>query len=565
MDTSKNPTVSLPERETFYSGSVGLEQALDGLSADEMYLRLQIAKESSSKSNEPESFYSESTHIAQDRTDLPVLVRAQALEVGLHLLSHRFSFYNHGSAELQENKRKYPALYKEYEKINEVIPEYFAFKGYFDFSRERDGEFPPYSYAPRKMRQIILEQAALDGLDKDVVAPDPHDFSRDPIGTPESYPLGAAVLAYKLSGNAREDKMGSDNPSLAAWEAALRWNSRDTQQKFIEITGKRVSLAHGLLANLVTTFGRYGPNFEERLDPLEETALGYGGEILQLWKEAAVLPEMFGDQVQSCETRFETLLLALNESRNLYRTRSPLIHTDKDKPPLPVELSQKTVKESLNTLHGVFSYWNAVAASDTVRTVKSVDEGGFSIYRFVDIAGELPPAGWVYIREEAAKEYNDRYEYGRPDSGVDASVSYNVDLNQLPGLGDKIPAIEKGEEDAFSIRVDHEAYDLDEKGSLVRCPMGTRKVTALDIGAILGEDERKSTKISRILAYGAQLAEGRSTTGLNHHRLDAEFTDIVEAARNFVENRRMTPQETAKLQKIGSVGLADVATPKTVS
>lgn len=558
MVTSSCALPISPEAERPYLDSCSLERKLNGLSTDEMYLRLQVAKESSVHADDPESLYKESNRLAQDRTDLPILVRAQALEVGLHLLSHLFSFYNQTSRNLQENIQNHPGLHKEYQELNEVIPEYFSFQGYFDFSRERDGEFPSYSHAPRKLRHIILEQAAIDGLSEDVIAPDPHDFSWDPLGMPESYPLGAAVLAYKLSGHAREDKMGAGNPPVEAWENALQWNSVETQKKFKETAGTRVNLAHGLLTNLITTFGHYGPDFEERLDPLEETALGYGKDIMQLWKEADVLPEMFGDQILSSEPRFETLLLALNESRKVYKNRPPLIHTDKDKPPLPVDLDQKTVKESLHILQDVFHYWSAVAASDTIRTIKSVDQEGFSIYRFVDTAGELPSAGWVYIREQAAEEYDDRYEYGRPNFGVDASVSYNVDLNKLSGLRDDMPAVEKGKEDAFSIRVDQEAYAIDEEGNVIRHAMGAHKATALDIGAVLGDEDWKSTKISRILAYGAQLAEGRFATGLNHHRFDAEFTAVVEAARSFVESRLTTTEEMARMQRIGSVGLADV-------
>lgn len=550
------------EAEPHHVESHGIEQELDGLSLDQMYFRLQMAKESSAHAPDPESLYKESTHIAQDRTDLPVLVRAQALEIGLHLLSQHFSFYDRASPELKEHIQNHPGLYREYQQLNEVIPEYFAFRGYFDFSRERDWEFPSYSHAPRKIKKIILEQAALDGLSEAVVAPDPHDFSGDPLGVPETYPLGVAVLAYKLAGYTREDKMGADNPPTEIWEDALQWNSVATQQKIKETAGTRVNLSHGLLTNLITTFGYYGPDFVERLDPLEETALVYGKDILQLWKVADVLPEMFGGQVLVSEPRFETLLLALNESRNVYKKSTPQLHTDKDKPPLPVDLRKKTVQESLRTLQDVFHYWKAVATSDTVRTIKSVDKDGFSIYRFIDTAGELPSVGWVYIREHAAEEYDDTYEYGRPGAGVDASVSYNVDLNKLSGSRDSIPAIEKGKEDAFSIRVDQEAYNLDEEGNAVRHQTGERKVTALDIGAVLGEEGRKSTKISRILAYGAQLAEGRFATGLNHHRFDAEFSAVVEAARCFVESRLMTAEELARLQRIGLIGLKGNVEPK---
>jgi len=252
-----------------------------------------------------------------------------------------------------------------------------------------------------------------------------------------------------------------------------------------------------------------------RRDLGDEQAFDYARTLNNLYDSAAglaeVFPSRFGDGiVKGTRTLISNMIpvLASHVSGNFVtggrftlrsgRERQMLLKGDE-----PIQLLQQ--------LDHAFRKLNHAVTSPDARAVLGTNDPGFRQYRFVDAATGLPPTVMLYNRPRGDYRYDEAREYGRPGKGVDASISYIVQLSDDA----PIPLTRHDQpDDTISIRLDRET-----SGD----PADPEGVVSLDIGSILGPPEVFGTKIAMLLSRGAEIRmfiedEERPDydSGLNH-------------------------------------------------
>jgi hypothetical protein len=210
---------------------------------------------------------------------------------------------------------------------------------------------------------------------------------------------------------------------------------------------------------------------------------------------------------------------------------------------LRLSLGPDEMLELLGKMNTAINILHDTLTDPRYKPVESVRSEEYTVLRFVDTVTMRPPSVKLYIRPEGEVGEFDRYiEHGRPKKGVEASISYTVQL----GNDNPLPLAKKGEgADTISIRLDREAPDNPrvENGQL-----------ALDIGSILGPPDRFGTKVGLLVA-SANIANSRLTQeepGLNHYRMDMRYgraDNFAAMGRRMYMDMRQRTLGAAELQQ----------------
>ena len=198
---------------------------------------------------------------------------------------------------------------------------------------------------------------------------------------------------------------------------------------------------------------------------------------------------------------------------------------------LPVTYTGPEPAELLNSLRRAMTRIHSVATDPAMVVVKSVDAQYFRIYRFIDPFKIGAPAVHLYIRPTGSEQYDPMYEYGRPNSGVEASISYVTDsrsgeeLAGIPFLGELTKNHYGPRPDRrISLRLDREGVRPEDRELLdgYHHPQLHQGTMSYDAGSVLGQATGGTlplgTRIGRLLAWGNVLAsnENGKLPGLNH-------------------------------------------------
>jgi hypothetical protein len=196
-----------------------------------------------------------------------------------------------------------------------------------------------------------------------------------------------------------------------------------------------------------------------------------------------------------------------------------------------------------------------------IRTIKAVTLGSAALYRIIDGKTDGANAS-LYIRPSGGLTYDATMEYGRPGSGVEASISYVVDPYLSKGTLLEIGKHRRpGFDNRVSFRIDREGVAPEQRGKndVQHDPMQAQGTLSLDMGSILGNEDWLGTRIGRFLAWGNVLrtkAEGgHETPQLNHvpRYFDVRsgqadfFADVANQMMAEMERRRLHPGELTAL------------------
>ncbi len=207
-------------------------------------------------------------------------------------------------------------------------------------------------------------------------------------------------------------------------------------------------------------------------------------------------------------------LYALNEHRKRNNTTDIRLPLNNEADVLPLQLKDDEPLELLRYLSGAMRSMGQCALERNSTVVRATNEKDFAVYRMFNEGAQSS----VYIRPGAGYTYRRDMEYGRPGSGVEASISFVADPTLSPG---QLLEIGKhhgpGPDNRISIRLDREGH-VDSSGR--RDPTTKEGILSLDVGSIIGDDNWLSTKVGRLLAWGNLLRSQHvgELSGLNHVR-----------------------------------------------
>lgn len=145
----------------------------------------------------------------------------------------------------------------------------------------------------------------------------------------------------------------------------------------------------------------------------------------------------------------------------------------------------------------------------------------------------------LHVREYGSESYDRTREYGN-SSGTEATISWLIN----PLNSHKLP--EPKDQDCISVRFDREGRLVNEKSnSQNRSPIRNDGSISLDIGSVIGDASKMSTKLGRMIAAGNELRakERGEDTFLNHNTnyfdqkygMADNFAELVRHIKNGVE------------------------------
>lgn len=145
----------------------------------------------------------------------------------------------------------------------------------------------------------------------------------------------------------------------------------------------------------------------------------------------------------------------------------------------------------------------------------------------------------LHVREYGSESYDRTREYGN-SSGTEATISWLIN----PLNSHKLP--EPKDQDCISVRFDREGRLVNEKSnSQNRSPIRNDGSISLDIGSVIGDASKMSTKLGRMIAAGNELRakERDEDTFLNHNTnyfdqkygMADNFAELVRHIKNGVE------------------------------
>jgi hypothetical protein len=238
---------------------------------------------------------------------------------------------------------------------------------------------------------------------------------------------------------------------------------------------------------------------------------------------------------------------------------------------LPVLFEDKEPLFLLNDLLQAYQMAGEVM-QDTVGTVPSVVGEGFAIHRFIDPKGTIPPVSSIYIRRLGDEVFDPNYEYGRRQSGVEACVSFNTDVEGLAGYVagdparlmslDKAARIDSG---AISLRLDREGLAPEDyhRDDIPRDPRQERGTLSHDVDSVF-------SRVGLLLAWGDQLHKQAlgEESHLNHlphfsdHMGTAQgFAALADGIKEQVDAKRLSKAQVATINR--TPGRHEAAQPGT--
>lgn len=465
-----------------------------------------------------------------------LLVRTKALDVAISMLLD-LSAYNDGNQEIQAEA----AI------LNEVIPK--ISKHTITSAQNPFMGATPSDGASLSYRRAVTELAEIEGLKKELIYPNWHEFSGDPLGMQDCNPV-VAFLALKYIA----DIANRPHDLPVSKLTGLVLLAYDIQQKLgYDPNGSEPVPAEKLRRDAQVSY---------ELSRLPEAA-PYVAKLKALKKEALKLSDVFPGRYankvnDSAIDLIAKCSYAISEHLKNDKTSSVMLPLRGDESRgLPLHIKRDEPLDLLETLQTAIQEIHDQLTNCEVRVSSVADEPDFQLYRFWRPDGTNNLS--VYIRPYGARGYDSTFEYGN-NSGVEASISYVIqpDLSprQLLALGRP-----KGKhpDNRISIRLDREgvAPEQRSKAGIKRDPTINKGTLSLDIGSVLGDEKDIGTRIGRFLAWGDMLRSKAlgEDIHLNHvvRHFEANdghaeiFASEALSLRNYIADRAIGQALLAKL------------------
>jgi hypothetical protein len=390
-----------------------------------------------------------------------------------------------------------------------------------------EGSYPLDSYH-LAYHSFFVRLAENEGIRKELVTPDlDHSWVVDPI------PVATGMFLQNSMQAANLDLL---SPAMAEEAMDL---FLDLRQPDFEAKAQLFSE----MAKLARYTGAGGLEHDAPIDFLntlpEQQRMEYAGTLNGLYESAKGLSDMFPEAlgekiVKGAQGLLADAMFALRA--HLQASGQTHAHLElRNGGELPVDFEGNEPLLILQQLDTVFRKLQTTITSESTRSILVAEGEGFQIDRFIDINSSLPSEVTLYTRPYESVNYDNNYEYGRPGKGVEASISYKVQIEDMPTL---LPLSKQAAAtNVVSIRLDRE-HD---------------GVISLDIGSILGNPASVGTKIGRLLALGNTLRSKVTgvAPGLNHvkdsldqqYGREQEFAYLTELQRHRVQQMRATKKE----------------------
>jgi hypothetical protein len=268
-------------------------------------------------------------------------------------------------------------------------------------------------------------------------------------------------------------------------------------------------------------------------------------------------------------------LYAVNEHVDHANTTQAAIQLRSGKT-LPLRLAGAQPAEILASMLSSMNRVSEVYESPTTRTMLSINNPGYRIYRFLDQERPGKAGVHVYVRPRGDYKYDDEYEYGRQNYGVDASLSIVIDnrlgeaLSRRPFISE-ISKQHKGSrpDGRVSFRLDREGVspEFRESRAAQKDPTIERGTIAFDSGSVLGEGTHGrlaiGTQIGRFLGWGNMLkAQAQGGTPALNHSIEG-FDELLGTSQAFaaqaahmeqmLQQRLVKPNSVRQLLKLSGI------------
>lgn len=364
-------------------------------------------------------------------------------------------------------------------------------------------DFDPYIY-----RQAARDLAHQEGISEDLLFPDWHMYSGDPLEMPDCNPAKAFLMLNKLADLQAEPSRLPISSLSGLIPLALDINSRLATQ-----SNEEVEAASKLRNDSRAIYEL------SRLTGAEP----YIQVLERLKASTAKLRKIFPPEYGYAAERGANALI----TKSVYAIAHHLTHGNRSKATLPlngrythglsIDLKDNEPLEILSSLDSVINQlYDQVSSGPAVTGV--ANESDYRLYRLWKANGSSNIS--LYVRPYGALGFDRGYEYGN-SQGVEASISYVID--PVLGQGKLLPLgrhNSAGPDNRVSIRLDREGVIKERRGKpdSLKDPTQQQGTLSLDIGSVLGNMEDLGTRIGRFLAWGDLLrAEANGeTTQLNH-------------------------------------------------
>lgn len=408
------------------------------------------------------------------------------------------------------------------------------------------------------VRYFTRQLAEKEGISFDIMAPDWHEYSNDPLAMPDSIPTTAMLLLKHLSAiDERVHKIPVSNFAKLIPLALDIKTAIDPENEKISVESQKQFATE---ANEISKF------LSHEVDDTKP----YIAELNMLRLNASKLMYVFPEAyTYGIETGAQTLF-----ANCLYAVRA---HLDNDKityakvplngsaeQGLELNLGEDEPLQILRQLNTAISQLYDIVYSPDFNTTLVAKSQEFSLYRLWDtnwVTGDTEEKSMVsvYIRPEGAETYDQNLEYGRNGEGVEASISFVIDTAVKEGEVLEVGKHRGNQPDnRLSIRLDREGVAPQDrtKKHIQRDPTKFQGTLSLDIGSVIGDENWFGTKVGRLLAWGNLLrceANGQQTQ-LNHstqYFMPADgradyFSEDAKRLRADYAGKQLTRKEVAQ-------------------
>jgi hypothetical protein len=437
---------------------------------------------------------------AADPTASPSLaVRALALDTALDILNEHRS----ESEELAEMDRQ----------LTLVVPDFAYAHRSFVWTMDGIDHVPGGDVDATPWRHALIHLGYTEGIDLIALNPEPLDYpypQRGPL-VDDTVPVAAYII---LEHAIERTRHGSELPSTFL----------DKVMPLVFELGEQAGYKDGELpwhdefpASQVTQLHHLGSVLKYDRVSAEQVGL-----IREIAEQAPSFAAIFPERYQPAVTEG---IIHMAESA-MYAAREHKKQGDWTDVQLPLHGGEHTLALSLEgdeplfllqQLSDAMQSASAAMSDPELKTTLVSQAANYQLYRLW--SGGKQNAS-VYIRPRGAATYNPALEYGRNGEGVEASISFVIDVSGRSQM------IEVGKhrgsqpDSRISIRLDREGQAPFERGQseVSRDPTQAQGTLSLDVGSIIGDDDWVGTKLGRFLAWGNKLRMNdlRRPSGLNH-------------------------------------------------
>lgn len=466
---------------------------------------------------------------ADPTASLSLAVRALALDTALQILGKHRS----DSEELAEMDRQ----------LTLVVPDFAYAHRSFVWTMDGIDHVPGGYIDATPWRRALIDLGHSEGIDLVALNPDPLDYPYPQLGplVDDTVPVAAYII---LEHAIERTRHGSELPSTfldkvmpLAFELGDRAGYKDGKLPWHDnLPASQVTQLHHL-------------DFMSKWEQMSAEQVGVIREIAgQAPSFAAIFPERY-------QTAVAEGIIHMAESA-MYAAREHRKQGDQTDIQLPLHGGEHTLALSLKDdepllllqqLSDAMRSASAAMSDPELKTTLVSQASNYQLYRLW--SGDKQNVS-LYVRPRGAATYNPALEYGRNGEGVEASISFVVDVSgssQMMEVGKHRGA---GPDTRISIRLDREGQAPFERGQseVRRDPTQAQGTVSLDVGSIIGDDEWAGTKLGRFLAWGNTLRMNdlRRPSGLNHvtryfdpedGRADVFAASAAEVSQRLMERR----------------------------